>query len=94
MVTVVAKWKFKQGQLENARPILNQLVSATRSESGNICYDLYHSANDPEQILLFEQYSDDAAFAEHRSSRHFQSLAIGYLIPLLENRTVQVFKQC
>jgi quinol monooxygenase YgiN len=91
MTTVIARWKIKKGQLETVRELLNQMVSATRAESGNLCYDLYHSADAPENILLFEQYTDEAAFAAHRAASHFQSLVLEKLIPLLESRSVQVF---
>jgi quinol monooxygenase YgiN len=37
-------------------------------------------------FLMYEQYRDRAAFEEHGQTEHFQSLAVGPLFGLMENR--------
>jgi quinol monooxygenase YgiN len=35
---------------------------------------------------MYEQYRDKAAFEEHGQTEHFQTLGVGAIFPLMENR--------
>jgi (4S)-4-hydroxy-5-phosphonooxypentane-2,3-dione isomerase len=89
-ITVFAKWKVKEGQLETVLNLLTDAVKSSRSEAGNLFYKLHQSSADPNTLVLFEGYKDATALEQHRNSVHFQTIVVGKIVPLLENREVIV----
>ncbi|MFA6060301.1 MAG: putative quinol monooxygenase [Taibaiella sp.] len=83
-----AKWQVKQGHLDTVLTLLGSLAQKSQEEKGNLHYNTYQSTTDANTIILFEGYADEAALQEHRNSQHFQHIAIGQIIPLLESREV------
>jgi quinol monooxygenase YgiN len=50
---------------------------------------MYHSnisADDPNVIVLYERYIDEAAFEVHRTAGYFESIVLGEIVPLLAGR--------
>ena len=41
-----------------------------RSEPGNLRFDAHRLADDPDRFIVYEEYADEAAFAEHVASAH------------------------
>jgi autoinducer 2-degrading protein len=41
-----------------------------RSEPGNLRFDAHRLADDPDRFFVYEEYADEAAFAEHVASAH------------------------
>ena len=87
-ITVFAKWQVKQDHLDTVLNLFTELVEKTRQEEGNIFYTIHQSITEPHTFMLYEVYKDEASVAAHRASDHFQTLAVGQLIPLLDNREV------
>ena len=56
---------FIPAMLENAR--------GSRTEPGNLRYDLLRDDDDPNHFLLYEVYRDAAALEAHRAAPHFRS---------------------
>ena len=56
--------EFIAATLANAR--------GSRTEPGNLRYDVLRSADDPNHFMLYEVYRDDAAMAAHRETPHYQ----------------------
>ena len=50
------------------------LDEASRSETGNIKYDFYFAANDPDDLFLFEKWADEEAVRSHNQEPHFRRL--------------------
>ncbi|WP_028224280.1 putative quinol monooxygenase [Paraburkholderia ferrariae] len=50
---------------------LRELVAASRSEPGNLRYDLLHRADGQPGFYVYEIYADDAAVEAHRQSAHY-----------------------
>jgi quinol monooxygenase YgiN len=83
---LVAKWTAKAGDEDRVRDCLERLAGPSREEPG--CR-YYQPCEDPESMgtfLIFEVYDDEAAFAAHGESTHFQEIAAGEAFPLLEGR--------
>ena len=59
----------KEAQL---RSLLEGLIGPSRSEPGNLRYDLWTDPSDPAVFVLDELYVDADAVAAHRASRHYQ----------------------
>ncbi|MBX2956043.1 MAG: antibiotic biosynthesis monooxygenase [Cyclobacteriaceae bacterium] len=91
-VYVIARWKVKAGNLPVVLEALKKLAEQTRAEEGNELYRAHQLADDDHVILLYEIYKDAQAAQAHRDSTHFQALALGTIVPLLEERQVMRVK--
>ncbi|MDN3549191.1 putative quinol monooxygenase [Mucilaginibacter aquaedulcis] len=89
-IHVIAKWTVKAGELETVLALLSQVAKASIEEEGNLFYKVQQDNTDPNILLLFEGYKDEAAAAQHRNSSHFQTLVIGKIVPLLDAREINV----
>ena len=92
-VYTFAKWRVKEGQLLAVLDLLAALTAKSTAEEGNLLYKIHQSVLDANTLILFEGYKDDSALADHRNSEHFQTLVIGKIIPLLEDREIVVTMQ-
>jgi quinol monooxygenase YgiN len=88
-----ATWRVKEGQRAAVLSLLGELTAQSMAEEGNLLYRVYQSNADANTLVLYEGYQDEAALAEHRSSKHFQALVVEKIIPLLEDREIVVTTQ-
>lgn len=89
-VYVVARWLVKPGEEERVTELLHEVAKASRAEPGCLDYRPVRSLANPAEVVLFEEYADDAALTAHRESEHFQALVLGRVVPLLEERSVTI----
>lgn len=87
-IIAFAKWQVKENHLDEVLTLLEEVVPKSRKEPGNLFYQIYKSTSNPNTIVLYEGYIDEAAVEEHRNTPHFQKVIIEKIIPLLENREV------
>ena len=87
-IHVFAKWQVKEGQVDTVLDLLTGVVKQSTAEEGNLFYAIHQSNSAPNTLVLFEGYKDEDALAEHRNSVYFQTVVIGQIIPLLEDREV------
>ena len=52
-------------------------------------YVPHHVDGDPETVLIYEQYRDQAAVEAHRASAHFEQYAVGGLYQLMKERDME-----
>jgi quinol monooxygenase YgiN len=83
---LVAKMTTREGEEDRALELIGELAQASSAEPGCNHYIAHRDPEDPRVFLMYEQYRDRAAFEEHGQSEHFQSLAVGQLFGLMENR--------
>ncbi|MBV9555875.1 MAG: antibiotic biosynthesis monooxygenase [Pseudolabrys sp.] len=88
---VVARWRPKDGQEARIKSILQELTVAIRNEPGNLEFIAHQSVQDPNEILLYEQYVDEQAFLDHRATAHFKTLVLEQAVPLLARREIEMF---
>ena len=50
-------------------------VEAIRKEDGNLRYEYYLSLDDPETVLLIDEWTDQAAIDRHHASPMMQTIA-------------------
>ena len=50
-------------------------VAAIRAEAGNLRYEYYQSLDDPETVLLIDQWTDQAAIDAHHASPMMGTIA-------------------
>jgi quinol monooxygenase YgiN len=83
---VVANWKASDGHEAEVREVLLSMIGPTQREAGCVEYRLHGELANPGSFLLYEAYTDEAAYRDHLASSHFQELAMTRGIPLLESR--------
>lgn len=87
-VYTFAKWQVRPGKLELVLSLLAQVGPQSREEKGNLFYKIHQSQSDPNTLILFEGYADQAAVEAHRSAAYFQDIVVGQIVPNLEAREV------
>jgi quinol monooxygenase YgiN len=92
MYVVVARYHTKQGAEEEVLSILRQMIPLSRAETGNRAYIVNQSVENPQNILLYEQYVDEDAFNFHAGRPEFAELVKGRIWPLLESRAREIYR--
>ncbi len=75
-ITVNLRYKGKNG---SARAFAEEMISsgtvaAIRAEEGNLRYEYYLSLDDPETVLLIDEWTDQAAIDRHHASPMMQKI--------------------
>jgi quinol monooxygenase YgiN len=73
---VVVEFHLKQGARSQFRRLIDANADASvRSEPGCVQFDVLEPEDDGDRVLLYEIYSDEAAFDAHRQTEHFRTFA-------------------
>ncbi len=70
-IVVIATLYPAADHLAETETLLRELVDRTRTEPGNLRYDLARSQDTPTTFTIFEVYRDEAALEAHRNSEHY-----------------------
>lgn len=89
MVSFTVRIRIAAKDHDRIVEILRPLTAASRQEPGCISYTPHFVADDPETIVIYEQYKDEAALEAHRSSPHFKQYASGGLYQLMIDRKLE-----
>lgn len=89
MVSFTVRMRFGQDDRDKVAEILRNLAIASRKEPGCANYVPHHVDGDPETVLIYEQYRDQAAVEAHRASAHFEQYAVGGLYQLMKERHME-----
>ena len=89
MISFTVRMRFDQADIDGIRANLEALTAASRQEPGCVNYVAHFLADDPNTIMIYEQYKDDAALDQHRASPHFKQHAIGGLYQCMKDRHVE-----
>jgi quinol monooxygenase YgiN len=83
---VLARWVARPGEEHAVAAAIEKLIEPSRAEPGNLMYQAHRDPADPRVFLLYEQYTDEAAYTAHGESPHFQRHGFGDAVPRLEAR--------
>ena len=72
-VKIMAILAARPGKADELRALLDGMIAPSRSEPGNLRYDLWQDQSDPARFVLDELYADNAAVTAHRATPHFQN---------------------
>ena len=89
---VIAHYHVRNGEEDVVAGFLNELAAASRTEVANLSYDYFRSLEDPGHFVILERYTDEAGFAAHRESAHFERFGFQQIIPRLEHRRVESYE--
>lgn len=89
MVTFIVRLKFAQDDRQQVAELLRHLATASRQEPGCVSYIPHTVEDDPDTVLIYEQYKDRAALEAHRATDHFKQYAIGGIYQLMRERQME-----
>lgn len=88
MISFTVRMKFKPEDREEVQDALRALTAASRQEPGCVAYVPHALEGDPNTVIIYEQYRDQAAREAHSASQHFQKYVVGCLYQrMLERQT-------
>lgn len=71
MIIITARNVLKPGKKDEFREAVRSLIEASRTEEGNISYELYEDMADHEAVCFIECWRDAASINTHNRSDHF-----------------------
>ena len=89
MVSLIVRMKFASEDRADVVESLRALAKASRQEPGCVTYIPHYLQDDPDTVLIYEQYRDESAQAAHRGSEHFKKHAVGGLFQKMRERSVE-----
>jgi quinol monooxygenase YgiN len=84
---VIAHCRAQPGTEQRVRAALEQMVTPTRAEPGNLSYEVCADPADPVVFALSEKYVDVGGFTAHTETPHSQKYLRGEVLPNLSHRT-------
>ena len=89
MVSFAVRLKFAAEDRADIAESLRLLAAASRQEPGCISYIPHQLEDDPDTVIIYEQYRDAQALAAHRETAHFKKHAVGGLFQKMRERSVE-----
>lgn len=89
MVSFIVRFKFAPEDRSDAAAMVALLATESRHEPGCLAYIPHQLQDDPDTILIYEQYRDPQALEAHRESEHFKKYAIGGIMQKMKERQLE-----
>jgi quinol monooxygenase YgiN len=89
MISFTVRLTFRSDDREEIHQILRELTRLSRQEEGCVSYIPHSVESDPDIIVIYEQYRDEAAAEAHRATPHFAKYAVGGLYQRMLERNVE-----
>ena len=89
MVSFIVRLTFNKEDRADVAETLRLLADASRKELGCVSYIPHQVEDDPDTVLIYEQYVDRKALAAHRESEHFKKLAVGGIYQKMRQRNME-----
>jgi len=89
MVSFVVRFRFAPEDRAEMTEAVRILASESRREPGCLSYIPHHVEDDPNTIVIYEQYRDEEALAAHRDSPHFKKYGVAGLLQRMKERSME-----
>ena len=89
MISFTVRMTFRSDDRVEIHQILRELTRLSRQEEGCVSYIPHILDGDPDTIVIYEQYRDEAAAELHRATPHFAKYAVGGLYQRMLERNVE-----
>jgi quinol monooxygenase YgiN len=89
MVSFIVRLKFHSEDRAEVADTLRLLAAASRQEPGCVTYVPHQLEDDPDTVLIYEQYLDRKALTTHRESDHFKKFAVAGIYQKMLERSVE-----
>lgn len=74
MIKVVAKSRAKADKLEKYIELAKEMVEKTVKEEGCIKYELFQDTQNPNAMIIIEEWESEEALDRHMASEHFRRI--------------------
>ncbi|MGD9711064.1 MAG: putative quinol monooxygenase [Thermomicrobiales bacterium] len=91
MYVVVARFTALPLASDTVAGLLAEMIPHALAEPGCHGYAVNRMVDDPSVFLLYEQYTDEAAFAVHRETEPFKRIILSQVVPLLADRQREIY---
>jgi quinol monooxygenase YgiN len=92
MVSVLVRFRFASEDRAEIAEMLRQLAIASRQEPGVVVFIPHHLQEDPDTVVIYEQYQDEKAVAAHRETEHFKKYVTAGLYQKMRERSLETLK--
>lgn len=93
MYAVVVTFQIKPAQMRRFLPLMIANAAASRrNEPGCHRFDVCTDPARPQEVFLYELYTDRAAFDAHLSSNHFKAFD-QTVAAMIASKTIQTYEQ-
>jgi (4S)-4-hydroxy-5-phosphonooxypentane-2,3-dione isomerase len=92
MICVAVTYVIQPEHEDEAIELFHKLTEQTRTESGNLFYQVHRSSTKPRQFFIYEQYTDQAALDDHRAASYFTQYVTNGLFTILESRVPEIYE--
>jgi quinol monooxygenase YgiN len=89
MICFIVRLRFAPEDRSAIAEALRQLAAESRREEGCLSYIPHLQQDNPDSVIIYEQYRDEQALAAHRDSEHFRKYAVGGLYQKMLERSVE-----
>jgi quinol monooxygenase YgiN len=89
MVSFIARFKFTPEDRAEIAETVRLLAAESRREPGCISYIPHQVEDDPDTVLIYEQYTDAQALVAHRESEHFKKYSVCGLYQKMKERNIE-----
>lgn len=93
MITINATVFVKDTAIQEYLTLARTLINGTRTEAGNLRYDMYQSVEQPGTFMFVEQYVDQAGLDAHHVAAHFTTFLMNVESLLSGEMDVKVFRE-
>ncbi|QHN02467.1 antibiotic biosynthesis monooxygenase [Granulicella sp. WH15] len=87
MISFTVRMRFDPADHAEVTAHLQALQLGSRKEPGCVSYIAHFIEDDPNTVLIYEQYLDEAAVEFHGTTPHFAQHAIGGLYQKMRDRS-------
>jgi quinol monooxygenase YgiN len=87
MVSFVVRLKFTSEDREEMAEVARLLAGESRREPGCVSFIPHLAEDDPDTLVIYEQYRDEKAMTAHRESEHFKKYVVGGLYQRMKERS-------
>jgi (4S)-4-hydroxy-5-phosphonooxypentane-2,3-dione isomerase len=92
VLAIIVRFQVKAGHVDEVIAALNEAAGPSRNEPGCHVYIANQSLEDPNVVVMYEVYDDEAALEAHRETTHFKEIVAARVVPHLEGRERQEFR--
>lgn len=89
MISFTVRMRFSSEDREEITQVVRELTRSSRLEPGCVSYVPHWVESNPDTLVIYEQYKDEAAVEHHRGTPHFAKFAIGGLYQKMLDRVVE-----
>lgn len=87
MVSFFIRLKFNSEDRADMAEVARLLANESRREPGCVSFIPHQAQDDPDTLVIYEQYRDENAVNAHRESPHFKKYVVGELYQRMKDRS-------